>query len=189
MQRLYKPLVFAGAFLWAGLAGLQAGTEVPVTDDLAVDAAQSSRSRLPIMLVFTGAVCSYCDELEEEIIKPMLLSGDYTDKVIIRKLVVDNGSRVTGFSGQRIDTADMAHEYGVYVTPTILFVGPDGYQLAERMVGINTVEMFGGYLDQCIESALRRLREPVKGAMEPACKLEHRRPSDSNPAGFNPATT
>lgn len=188
MKRLYKPILFAGAFLWAGLAGLQAGTEVPVSDNLHVDASQATRDKLPIMLVFTGAVCSYCDLLEEEIIKPMLLGGEYTDKVNIRKLVVDNGSRVTDFSGQRLDTADLAHEYGVFVTPTILFVDSSGYQLAERMVGINTIEMFGGYLDQCIESALLRLRDPVKGSREPVCKVVHRRPAGSNPTDFNPAT-
>ena len=144
MQRLYKATVFAGAFFCAGLSGLAAGTAVPVTDSLYLDATQASRDKLPIMLVFTGVVCSYCDLLEEEFIKPMLLGGDYTDKVIIRKLVIDNGSRVTGFSGQRIATADLAHEYGVFVTPTILFINPAGYQLAERMVGINTIELFGG---------------------------------------------
>ena len=188
MQRLYKPGVFAGVFLWAGLAGLQAGTPVPVTDNLAGDAAHADRDRLPIMLVFTGVVCSYCDLLEEEIIEPMLLGGEYTDRVIIRKLVVDNGSRVTDFSGQRVDTADLAHGYGVFVTPTILFVDPAGYQLAERMVGINTIEMYGGYLDQCIESAVLRLRDPAQGAREPVCQVEHRRPDGSNTTDFNPAT-
>jgi len=189
MHRLYKPILFTGAFLWAGLSGLQADTEVPVTDNLFVDAALSSQDSLPIMLVFTGVECGYCDLLEEEFIKPMLLGGEYTDKVIIRKLVIDNGSRVTGFSGQRLNTEDLAFEYRVFVTPTILFVGPDGYQLAERMIGINTIEMFGGYLDQCIETALLRLRHPAQGAREPACRVEHRRPADSSPVNFNPATS
>jgi thioredoxin-related protein len=188
MQRLYKATVFAGAFFCAGLAGLAAGTAVPVTDNLSVDAVQASRDKLPIMLVFTGIVCSYCDLLEEEFIKPMLLSGDYTDKVIIRKLIVDNGSRVTDFSGQRVASAELAHEYGVFVTPTILFINPAGYQLAERLVGINTIELFGGYLDQCIDAARLRLRDPEQGVREPACRVVHRRPADSSPADFNPAT-
>jgi len=188
MHRLYKPILLAGVFLWAGLTGLQAGTGVPVTDNLADDAVRASRYQLPIMLVFTGVACSYCELLEDEIIKPMLLGGEYTDRVIIRKLVIDNGSWVTDFSGHRTATADLAHEYGVFVTPTVLFVDPAGYQLAERMVGVNTIEMYGGYLDQCIESARRRLRDPAQGSHEPACKVVHRRPAGSNPAGFNPAT-
>jgi thioredoxin-related protein len=188
MQQLYKAIVFAGAFFCAGLVGLQAGTAVPVTDSLFVDATQARRDNLPIMLVFTGVVCSYCDLLEEEFIKPMLLSGDYTGKVIIRKLVVDNGSQVTDFSGQRVASADLAHAYGVFVTPTILFINPAGDQLAERMVGINTIELFGGYLDQCIDAARLRLRNPEQGAREPACKVVHRRPAGSSPSDFNPAT-
>jgi len=189
MSRLYKAILGTGVFLWAGLAGLQAGSTVPVTDDLRADAAQAARQRVPLMLVFTGLGCSYCDLLEQEFLRPMLISGDYNGKVMIRKLVVDNGSRVTGFDARRIATAKLADAYGVFVTPTILFVNSDGYQLAERMVGINTIELFGGYLDECIDSALLRLRDPERGARDPACRVVNRRPDGTGTARFNPATT
>jgi thioredoxin-related protein len=190
MKRLYKPLILIGAFFSLAASGQppRAPTEVPQAENLYRDAALASRRNLPIMLVFTGLVCSYCEELEALFIRPMLLSGDYTDKIIIRKLVVDNGSRVTDFSNQRVKTSDLAHEYGVYITPTILFVDADGRQLAERMVGINTVELYGGYLDQCIDTALLRLREPHRAEHAPGCRLELRRPGNSSPARFNPAT-
>lgn len=190
MARLYKPLILSGVFfLLTGTAQAPlAGIEVPVTDDLYRDAGIASRRNLPIMLVFSGLVCSYCEELEALFIRPMLISGDYSDKIIIRKLIVDNGSRVIDFSNRRVRTADLAHGYGVYVTPTILFLDADGRQLAERMVGINTVELYGGYLDLCIDTALLQLRDPARAEQEARCRLELRRPGDSSPARFNPAT-
>ena len=190
MKRLYKPLILIGAFLSLAASGQppQAPMVLPLAENLYRDAALASRRNLPIMLVFTGLVCSYCEDLEALFIRPMLLSGEYTDKIIIRKLVVDNHSRVIDFSNQRVVTSALAGEYGVYVTPTILFVDSAGHQLAERMVGINTIELYGGYLDQCIDTALLALRDPARARHEPGCRLELRRPADSSPALFNPAT-
>ncbi|MGB5442907.1 MAG: hypothetical protein WBN57_09800, partial [Gammaproteobacteria bacterium] len=109
--------------------------------------------------------------LEEDFLQPMLLSGEYRDKIIMRKLVLDDGSRLRDFSGQRIDATRLSDRYRVYVTPTILFVDGNGKEIAERMVGINTPEMFGGYLDDCIETAWLMLRNPAGLAKLPGCRL------------------
>lgn len=188
MQRLYKPILLGCGLLWLAVAALQAGIDIPIAEDLHHDGQQARQQQLPIMLVFGAITCSYCDELEAEFIKPMLLGGEYTDKIIIRKLELDSGSRLRDFSGRQRDVATFAQDYGVYVTPTILFVDHTGRQLAERMVGINTIEMYGGYLDQCIDTALMHIREPALAANRKACRLVHRRPGEASPAVFNPAT-
>ena len=189
MQRLYKPILLGcGLFLLAA-AALRAQVDIPLAGDLRQDGQTARDRQLPIMLVFGAISCPHCDELEEEFIRPMLLSGEYTDRILIRKLVVDNGSGVTDFTGQRLAVGDFAHRYGVFVTPTILFVDHAGRQLAERMVGINTIEMYGGYLDQCIDTALIHIREPAVATGRAECRLVLRRPGETSPAKFNPATT
>ena len=189
MQRLYKPgLLGCGLFLLAA-AALRAQVDIPLAWDLRQDGQTARDRQLPIMLVFGAISCPHCDELEEEFIRPMLLSGEYTDRILIRKLVVDNGSGVTDFTGQRLAVGDFAHRYGVFVTRTILFVDHAGRQLAERMVGINTIEMYGGYLDQCIDTALIHIREPAVATGREECRLVLRRPGETSPAKFNPATT
>ena len=132
--------------------------DIPVGSDLQADGRQAVERQLPILLVFSAIDCTYCDLLEEEFLEPMLLGGEYADKVIIRKLVLDNGSRLTDFSGRRRDATEVSTDYRVFVTPTLLFVDGSGRELAARMLGINTIEMFGGYLDDCIETALIELR-------------------------------
>jgi hypothetical protein len=102
----------------------------------------------------------------------MLLSGEYTDKIIIRKLVLDNGSRIGDFEGLQIDATRLSDRYRIFVTPTILFVDSAGRELAERMVGINTPELFGGYLDNCIETALLGIRAPERLAQLHGCRLQ-----------------
>ena len=151
---------------------LLAEVEVPVATDLQQLGVQASERRLPILLTFSAIECSYCELLEEEFLEPMLLGDEYTDKIIIRKLVLDNGSRVGDFSGRQIDATQLSDRYRIYVTPTILFVDASGRELAERMVGINTPEMFGGYLDNCIETALLGIRAPEQLVQLHGCQLQ-----------------
>ena len=171
MRRLYKPVVTGCIIFWLAASGLFAEVEVPVATDLQQLGIQASDRRLPILLSFSAIDCSYCELLEEEFLEPMLLGGEYTDKIIIRKLVLDNGSRVGDFSGRQIDATRLSDRYRIYVTPTMLFVDSDGRELAERMVGINTPELFGGYLDNCIETALLGIRAPERLLNLHGCQL------------------
>ena len=172
MKRLYKPVVFGCTLIWLASTALRAEVAVPLALDLYSDGQLARQKQLPILLTFSASDCSYCDLLEEEFLQPMLLGGEYRDKIIIRKLVLDNGSRLTDFSGQRIDATRLSDSYRVAVTPTILFVDENGIELAERMVGINTLEMFGGYLDDCIETAWLMIRNPAGLAKLPGCRMQ-----------------
>lgn len=149
------------AGVWLALLALswQAGAavRVPVTTDLQADGALAARRHLPIMLVFTATDCSYCDLLESDILKPMLISGDYTNKVIIREIVIDQQITVKGFDGKPTTPQAVAQHYGVYVTPTLLFLGARGHELTHRIVGINTVDMYGGRVDAAINASLKHL--------------------------------
>lgn len=173
MRRLYKLLVFVSASLWLAQTSLHAELTVPAASDLQQDGSQALSRRLPILLTITATVCSYCEQLEQDFLQPMLLSGEYREKIMIRKLDIDFGNTVTDFNGQSITASELSDRYRVFVTPTLLFVDGKGKELAERMVGINTPELFGGYLDNCIETALLRIRNPEMADRIAGCQLQH----------------
>ena len=50
------------------------------------------------------------------------------------------------------------------------------------MIGINTPEMYGGYLDNCINTALYAIRSPEKLAHLPVCRPQQEA-SVLSPAG------
>jgi thioredoxin-related protein len=158
-RRLYKPVLAGWALFWL-FAAVQAEFDVPVSDNLQLDAAQARELQLPILLTFSAIDCPYCRQLEQDFLGPMLISGDYTDKVIIRRLILDNGSEATDFDGQRQPVTRIASRYKAWLTPTTVFLDSSGREVAGRIVGINTPELFGGYLDACIETALLRIRDP-----------------------------
>jgi thioredoxin-related protein len=141
----------------AGATKQPSTVQVAQTTDLASVASIARDRKLPILLVFSAHHCTYCELLEDEILKPMLLSGDYRDRVMIYKVMLDDESEIQDFNGNTLSPATLSQRYDVYVTPTMLFLDANGQELSERILGINTVEMFGGLVDQAIDTSLAKL--------------------------------
>ena len=76
---------------------------------------------------------------------------------MMRETLIDPGVRINDFQGRSRSAADFARSYGVSLTPTLLFLDPQGKELTPRIVGVNTLEMFGLYLDAAIDEAHSRL--------------------------------
>ncbi|OOZ39327.1 hypothetical protein BOW53_11970 [Solemya pervernicosa gill symbiont] len=127
--------------------------------NLQADAANARAQGLPILLVFSAAHCPFCDLLDEEILKPMMISGDYTDKVILRNVDLDEYDTITDFEGRKSDPASLAQQYDINMTPTMLLLDPRGRELVKRIRGIGgAIEYFGADLDIEIDKARKKLR-------------------------------
>ncbi len=133
------------------------GPGIPSASDLAADSRESARRGVPILLVVTRVECGFCETLKREILRPMVMAGDHPERVLIRELNLDSSAPLTGFDGQPASCWSVASGYDAMFSPTVLLVGPGGEELADRIVGINTPEMYGWYLDQAIRSATRAL--------------------------------
>lgn len=127
--------------------------EIAGAENLVQDARESAARHLPILMVVTRESCPYCDRLKSSVLVPMLMSGEYVDRAIIRELSIEPVQEVRSFDGELVKSDALAERYGVSVVPTVLFLGPDGRELHEPMVGINVVEMYGYYLDKAIDEA------------------------------------
>ena len=172
-RQLYRSLRAASVLLCLAATTAPASVDVPYGTDLQQDGRQAQDEQLPILLVFSAVSCEYCRQLEDEFLKPMLISGEYTDKVIIRRLLLDTGQHATDFDGTQREAASIASRYRAWVSPTIVFIDGAGHELAERMTGINTPELFGGYLDACIDTALLRIRQPDNPTRYAGCNAIH----------------
>lgn len=133
---------------------------VPLATDLRRDGYQAESDCKPLLLEFSDTGCSYCHLLETEVLNPTLLNRDYDRRVLMRKLLLDNPARLKDFDGSgELSARQLAERYKIRVTPTLLFVDAQGEELAERMVGVTTLDMYGGYLDMSLETSRDRLRE------------------------------
>lgn len=133
--------------------------ELKAVKDLSLLAAQAREDNKIILLEITASYCSYCALLEEEIIKPMLRSGDYEKTVLIRQLEMDSFYPVKDFAGNDTTPAELARKLKVKLTPTLLFLDADGNEVAERILGVYSLDFFGFYVDEALAKGLKRIRK------------------------------
>lgn len=145
----------------------RAEVAVPVIEDLAAEARLARAKQVPLLIMFYAEHCGYCQVVEEEFLEPMIISGDYEDKVLIRRLLMTGVEPIRDFDGDETTAAEVSARYGVMVTPTLVFVDADGQQLADKLVGLTTRHYYGGYVDERIASARERLDLPVRAASGP----------------------
>lgn len=163
-----SPLAAADAPLSPGNKAVQ----VVRTTDLQRDGDAARERNLPILMMFSMDGCGYCELVEQDFLRPMLISGDYRDKVIIRMVKTDSFRDVRDFNGRAVDVDELAQRYRAYVMPTVVLVDHQGRQLTPRLVGVTTPDFYGGDLDNAIDAALGRLQQIAlgreQGATQPA---------------------
>jgi len=161
-------------FLTAGLLWLNLGLfplhaqeydedELPFVEilevrDFAELAKEADADRKIILLEMSASYCGYCRTLEEEIIKPMLRSGDYSEHVLIRKLEIDSHYPMQNLNGTSTSPASLSNEYDIFVTPTLLFLDGQGKEVSERILGVNSLDFYGAYVDEALDQGYRTIQ-------------------------------
>lgn len=120
------------------------------------------KESLGLVLMFHAEFCPYCAQMENDILSPMIKSKEYDKRVLIRKLQIDEARDVVDFEGKTVEPSDISDRYNASLTPTLVFLDHKGREKAEQMVGINTVELFGAYLDNEIDTLKSNIDADLK---------------------------
>lgn len=131
---------------------------IPVASDLQADAQTSRQRQIPIMLVVTRRDCGYCKLLKRTVVHPMVISGEYVDRVLIREVIIDGENNLVDFDGTTISPFAVANRYDALLTPTVLLVGHDGHVLVDKLIGISNEDMYLWYLDRALADAAQILQ-------------------------------
>jgi len=140
-------------FLVAHTKAEDTDTRLPEAEDFAMLALQSNQQKLPILIMYAAETCEYCERLEDEILGPMYQSGEFNNRVIIRKVMIDAIDNIRDFNGNFVDAENFAYKRGVEVTPTLQFVDASGKELAPEMIGYNTPEFYAKYIENAIDKS------------------------------------
>ena len=131
---------------------------VPQTENLALLAQESTQQKLPILIMYAAEHCEFCERLEQDLLGPMHKSGQYKDRIIIRKVMIDGYGNIRDFNGNVVEANNFAFRRGVQVTPTLQFVDANGNQLAPELIGYNTPEMYAAYVENAIDNSRRAIQ-------------------------------
>ena len=134
-------------------------TSLTFAEDLETDGRWARAHNMAILVVVTREDCQHCALLKRNVLIPMLRSGDYDDKVLIRELMTNPLHPVVNFRGRTSDSAKIASRLGARVTPTVLLLDADGKALNPAIIGINSIDFYGHYLDAAIDTALAQINK------------------------------
>ena len=129
-------------------------TALPTTDSLPV-AAQAARQRgWPLVVMTTLRGCPYCDLVRSRYLGPMQRDGEL---LAIQVDMTDSRSPLVAFDGSTTNPKAQVRAWKAPMAPTVLFLGPKGEELAERLVGMAVPDMYGSYLDRRLDEARQHL--------------------------------
>lgn len=118
-------------------------------------AAQAAAARgEPLVVMTTLPGCPYCDLVRNHYLLPMRKAGQvHAVQLDIR----DRRGNLQGFKGEMTTPANQAKAWKARFAPTVLFFGPTGQELAERLEGVAVPDFYGEYLEARLTEARRKL--------------------------------
>ena len=140
---LVVPRLFA-----AGLPTLP--PTVSLVDELR--AALAKGNPLVVMVSLEG--CVFCKAVRGSHLVP-LREQQGTDVV---QMDMRTAQMTRDFKGTVVTHEQMVQSWGVRVAPTVLFFGPGGVEVAERLTGGYIPDFYGAYLDDRLAKARARVR-------------------------------
>jgi thioredoxin-related protein len=114
----------------------------------------------PLMLFFRASYCHYCRQLENEELLPLLQYTTVRDRITLRSVTLDANTLLKDWQGVLISPRQLAKQYQVSITPTLVFVDSQGKEVAEAIQGYNGSEFFGAYLENAIAQAQQAVKQP-----------------------------
>ena len=128
-------------------------TALPRPASLPAEAQAAAKRGEPLVLLVSLPGCPYCERVRRAYLTP--LARESGGGVV----QIDLGSArpLTDFDGAARSHDAIARARNATFTPTVLFLGPSGDEIAERLVGAGVPDFYGAYFDQRLVTARKAL--------------------------------
>lgn len=158
---------FCAVMLLSAIAGqhttLASADGIRAVDNLAQAGQTSQQQGIPTVVFVSREACPYCRTLRDEILLPMQRADKFENRAILVEVSLDRVEPLTGFDGSPATAQAFGDLYQAQITPTLLFLDPQGREISKRIVGISNLELYGYYLQESIDTALRSIRSETPG--------------------------
>ena len=146
-------LVMAGLALGLGPALAQRSpATLPAAQSLPEELARAIQNKQPLVVMVSLDGCAFCRQARHSHLSPMHKAGTVIVQVDMRstQAVVDFGGRLSTHD-------QLVRAWKVSIAPTLLFFGPQGKEVAERMEGAYLPDFYGPYLEERIAQGRKAL--------------------------------
>ena len=128
-------------------------TPLPTPASLQAAAREAAARGEPLVLLVSLPGCPYCELVRRNYLAPLRAQGLAAFQIT----VTDRKTVVQDFSGKPSTGADIASAFNAQFTPTVMFLNPQGKEIAERIKGMNSPDFYGAYLDERLVMARKAL--------------------------------
>lgn len=127
---------------------------LPTAASLPDELAQALKKGSPLVVMVSLEGCPFCKVARQNYLAPL------REQQGLPVVQVDmRSSRVIrGFNGDTLTQDELIRSWRIKVAPTVLFFGPGGVEIAERLVGGYIPDFYGAYLDDRLRLARAALR-------------------------------
>ena len=138
-----------GALAWGAVPALAATTaSLPVPKSLAESLTLALRLGQPLVVMVSLEGCAFCKVARSYYLAPLQREGLPVVQIDMR-----TATPVQDFQALATNHDALVRQWNVRVAPTVLFFGPGGVELAERLQGVPNADYYGTYLNQRITAA------------------------------------
>ena len=125
---------------------------LPSATDLPQALAQALAQGQPLVVMVSLDNCPYCRQVRQSHLGPLWRGGQ-----VVVQIDMQHKETLTDWDGQTRSHGDWVKNRRISVAPTVLFFGPDGREVADRLEGASLPDFYGAYLDQRLAQARQRL--------------------------------
>jgi hypothetical protein len=130
---------------------------LPIPDSLPDVAASAERRREPLVLLISLRGCPYCELVRRNYLLPARAEGLQVWQINMQ----DKQRPLIDFDGQTSNAMAVIARAKIRLAPTVLFLNAQGQEVAERLIGIASVDFYSAYLEERLVMA----RQAVSAAL------------------------
>lgn len=173
MLKVFSTIVLSSVLLMGCEQNAQAN-DLQEMDDFHYVAQMAQRDNVPIMIMFTAKWCEFCNQLKREVLNPMIRGGLYDGYAMyMRQVSLDMHSPIKFSETETIQKRQFGRMYKADITPTLIFVDSRGLPVADPIIGVADVQLFGGMIHRSLNQAYENMGNPMR---LPAMPEQMRRP-------------
>jgi len=125
---------------------------LPAAQSLPDELSRALKNKQPLIVMVSLDGCVFCRQARQSHLSPMALAGSTIVQVDMR-----SNQPVLDFAGKLTTHDEMTRRWKVSITPTLLFFGPGGKEVASRMEGAYLPDFYGSYLDERLATGRKAL--------------------------------
>ncbi|MEO7887891.1 MAG: hypothetical protein ABI893_11680 [Polaromonas sp.] len=149
-RRQFTAALAAGLGVALPQLAMAKDTALPVPASLPAAALIAAAKQEPLVLLISLPGCPFCELVRRNYLLPAQRDGGLQAWQLN---ISDRTTPLIGFDGQATTAAAQVAAWKAGFTPTVLFLGPAGQDLAERLVGLSSTDFYGAYLEERLAAA------------------------------------